>query len=458
MWLRGRSLKRWLLGLLSISFVIVYTFIVAATYYKSDHEINEIYDANLIGSASRIEAMVKLIGVPKLNEIGSAFVNSERKLSSYYSPISVAVISSDKGVFVASNPEFKTLLLEYMKTFSFNEAGLVTLESEGKSWRVFVLSMEVDNSSKSFLVVGEPIDYRQIAVLEIIEVMGLPILVGLPIMIFLLSLVINIGFQQLNRFSRSITEQSPQKIIESSLEKDCPSELAPLVSEIKQLLYRAQEQTEQEKDFIANAAHELKTPIAVLKLQVGLLNSDNIDCQVKKINTTLKRTENLIQQLLNLQYLEVMELDKTYFSLNNVLLEVHELLSPLLERKELLVNYNLPSAEVFLSSSSFWVKQLLVNILSNAMHYTPLKGSVLIKMEDIDGRVTIEIVDSGDGLSSEEMIKVTERFFRLNKHKGDPVGSGLGLSIVKGICEKYDIELVMANSERLGGLIVSLKF
>ncbi len=240
-------------------------------------------------------------------------------------------------------------------------------------------------------------------------------------------------------------------------------ELRPLVLEIQQLLARAQKKTEQEKQFTANAAHELKTPIAALKLQIDLLEKTLTEAGTEQqpldqVKNTIRRTENLIQQLLNLQKLEVAETCFEPVSLNEVLLDVHQLLTPILDNKQQQISYQLPEHEVQINANAFWCKQLLINLLSNAIFYSPHGGQIEVNITEKQSKIELQIEDSGEGLTEAEIERVTERFYRLDKHKGQPNGSGLGLSIVKEICKKYQIDFQMCQGKRLGGLKVILQF
>lgn len=461
MWFQNRSLKFWLLSTLSVAFLVFYLFIMALIYYEADHEVNEIYDAQLIGALARIEALVKATGSAKFDERKSTLFANELELTNYYTPISVAILNAQNREVFVSDPQFKEVVRVHSALLMQHNKRLLTLTEADSSWRVFVVFQAAPISA--WLVAGEPMDYRKVAVWEIMEKMGLPVLIGFPLLLLLFSLIINAGFRQLNRFSETFTNQSPQKVIQSRVETDCPLELRPLVLEIQQLLARAQKKTEQEKQFTANAAHELKTPIAALRLQIDLLDKTLKEAgtehqSLDQIKNTIRRTENLIQKLLNLQKLEVAETCFEPVSLSEVLLEVHQLLIPLLDNKQQQISYQLPENEVRVSADVFWCKQLLINLLSNAIFYSPQGGKIEVRVTQASSRVQLEIEDSGEGLTEAEIERVTERFYRLDKHKGSPNGCGLGLSIVKEICSKYQIDFQMGQSDRLGGLKVILRF
>jgi len=461
MWFQGRSLKFWLLSTLSVAFLVFYLFIMGLIYYEADHEVNEIYDAQLIGALSSVEALVKATGSVKFDDQKLPLLAEELELSDYYSPIFVAIVNVQNQEIFASDLKFKNLVQANKDRLIHQSKQLLTLNEAGKSWRVIAIFQT--NPSAILQVVGEPMNYRKEAVWEIVDTMGFPVLIGLPLLLLLFSLIINAGFRQLNRFSKAFTRQSPIEVIKRRVETDCPVELRPLVLEIQQLLARAQKKTEQEKQFTANAAHELKTPIAALKLQIDLLEKTLTEAGTEQqpldqVKNTIRRTENLIQQLLNLQKLEVAETCFEPVSLNEVLLDVHQLLTPILDNKQQQISYQLPEHEVQINANAFWCKQLLINLLSNAIFYSPHGGQIEVNITEKQSKIELQIEDSGEGLTEAEIERVTERFYRLDKHKGQPNGSGLGLSIVKEICKKYQIDFQMCQGKRLGGLKVILQF
>ena len=454
---KNRSLKFWLLSAMSVIFLVFYFVIVLLTYYEAEDEINEIYDAQLIGTLSSVDTLIQEGQSLNLNTAQSKSLAQKLDLLDYYSPVAIAMISK-QGILVSSD-EFKRLVVSRQAFLMRHPENRLQLEMDGQVWRVITRTQTHDK--QSLLIAGEPMSSRQAAVWEIIQFLSFPVLIGLPLMLFVLSVLINSGFKRLNRFSETFTQSSPEVLAKVPVEAVCPIELKPLVLEVQQLIQRIQKKTEQEKQFTANAAHELKTPIAALKLQLQLLEKqsqagDNLT--ISPIKLTLQRTENLIHQLLNLQKIAVESVQFEKVNLNEVLMVVHQTLSPLLEDKQQEVIYQLPDEEVWVRSHAFWCEQLVTNILSNASHYAPQAGRIQVTVSKVDSAVLLQIEDSGSGLSPEEINKVTERFYRLDRHRGQPNGSGLGLSIVKEICQKYQINLTLQRSPTLGGLQVTLRF
>ncbi|MFB4162994.1 two-component system histidine kinase PnpS [Alteribacillus sp. JSM 102045] len=199
------------------------------------------------------------------------------------------------------------------------------------------------------------------------------------------------------------------------------------------------------KDFVANVSHELKTPVTSLKgFTETLLDGAMEDEKARKqfldiIWKESDRLQNLISDLL-----ELSKIEKEYFQLNwqNVNVtkavgEVVELLQPKADKKELELLVDVPENVTMVGDTSRF-KQIVINLLTNAIVYTPEGGHISIKVKEEKGFVTVFVQDTGIGISEEELPRIFERFYRVNKDRSrNSGGTGLGLAIVKHLVEAH---------------------
>lgn len=200
------------------------------------------------------------------------------------------------------------------------------------------------------------------------------------------------------------------------------------------------------KDFVANVSHELKTPITSIKgfsetlLDGAMKDEETLEAFIKIILNESDRLQTLIEDLLDLSrieqqgfYLNIEELD-----IVTLLGEIITLLRGKAEEKNILLHIAPISAHLIIKGDYSRLKQVFINLLSNAITYTPAGGYVEIDIKDHDEKVYIQIKDTGIGIEMEEIPRIFERFYRVDKARSrNSGGTGLGLAIVKHIVEAH---------------------
>ena len=199
------------------------------------------------------------------------------------------------------------------------------------------------------------------------------------------------------------------------------------------------------KDFVANVSHELRTPLASIKGYLETLADEGMDdpAQAKEFLSILQknsdRLQNIVQDLLHLSRIEsgLDPVRPAEVPLKECLEKNLLLLAPLAKKKEQVCSLSIPS-EMKLWADPKKINQVFINLLENAIKYTPEKGTIEIKASQKESRVEIEIQDSGIGIPKEDLSRIFERFYRVDRTRSrDLGGTGLGLSIVKHIVEAH---------------------
>lgn len=223
--------------------------------------------------------------------------------------------------------------------------------------------------------------------------------------------------------------------------------MRPFVGAINRLLARVTQSVETQKRFIADAAHELRSPLTALSLQAESLDSVNLSepnqLKIQRLKEGLLRARNLLEQLLTLARTQGhLQNVSTSVSVGEIFRRVLEDLMPLALRKQL--NIGVVSEEdVTLFGNETEISTLIKNIVDNAIRYTPEGGQIDLSVGVNNGKVNIIVHDSGAGIPPEEIDRVFDPFFRVAGNQ--EIGSGLGLSIVKNIIEKMNGHIYLEN-------------
>lgn len=195
------------------------------------------------------------------------------------------------------------------------------------------------------------------------------------------------------------------------------------------------------KDFVANVSHELKTPLTSIKgfvetLQDGAI--ENITIRDKFLNIISLEVNRLTSLVEDLMLLSEIEGNKSMINnkidINKSINEVIEMLEEVANRKEIKLKYNSKEKLPYLIGNNGWFKQMLINVIDNAIKYTPTGGNVIVSDAYKNGNIEIKIKDTGIGIEKKHLSRIFERFYRVDKARSRQIGgTGLGLAIVKHI-------------------------
>jgi signal transduction histidine kinase len=229
-----------------------------------------------------------------------------------------------------------------------------------------------------------------------------------------------------------------------------PSEIKPLVQTINQALDRLERGFLVQRDFSADAAHELRTPLSILQARVDTMPDRQM---AKELSRDIARMKRIVSQLLDIAELEGFTLAPHELAdLRSVCVETVEFVAPLavLEGKHILLEA--PEALVLVKGNSEVIFRAIRNVAENAIRHAPKGSTVTIAVKE-DG--TLSVADCGPGIAASERAQIFQRFWR--KHRSGSSGAGLGLSIVKRIMDAHRGEVTVSNLSPQG-CVFSLKF
>lgn len=204
------------------------------------------------------------------------------------------------------------------------------------------------------------------------------------------------------------------------------------------------------RDFVANVSHELKTPLTVVRGYVEMIQAsqENFDPHWQKAFQTIEgqvsRMDRLVEQLLNLAKVENnTEDEKQCINMAQLIRTLVDEVTWLNQDKQHKISLNI-STDVYVLGSETELKSACANLLSNAIAYTPPKGTIDVSWQLIDKKAVFSVKDNGDGIKPEHVNRLTERFYRIDRSRSrDTGGSGLGLAIVKHVLHHHQAELVI---------------
>ena len=243
-----------------------------------------------------------------------------------------------------------------------------------------------------------------------------------------------------------------------------PDEVQPLVGELNLLLARLRTAFEAQRNFVADAAHELRSPLAALSLQVQNLrraaDEATREVAVARLATGIERASRLVEQLLVLARQEATAAAGgrvEQVALREVAGRVVAEMDSVAHHREIDLGLLPQAGAGRLSGQSEALEILLRNLVDNAVKYTPEGGTIDVRVED-GPPVRLVVEDSGPGIAPEARERALSRFDRLNDPSTKVAGSGLGLAIVKAIADRHGARLLLGRSARLGGLEVQVVF
>ena len=353
----------------------------------------------------------------------------------------------------ASNPIAKNILaLPSNLTDGFHTVNLAT-----QSWRVFVRTL----SSSQRIAVAQETAIRDNIAFETALHTLMPLLVLIPILLLLLGYILGKILSPISILAHDVdrqTEHDLQLIPTTQL----PSEIVPFVEAINRLLSKNSQVITSQKRFIADAAHELRSPITALSLQAQRLQqtelTDDARQKLNALQAGISRSIHLLEQLLSMarqQDNSIQQHQQT--SLKTVFTEVIEELYPLVEAKEIDLGFSQDS-NAQLNANPVRLKTLIHNLIDNAIRYTPSGGKVDLSIIETEQGIEMTIKDTGPGIANTEVQKVFEPFYRILG--SNEYGSGLGLAIVASIVQQMDAKISLTPADPVNncGLCVTVQF
>ncbi|MQR02636.1 ATP-binding protein [Glaciimonas soli] len=429
---------------LAVTMIVAAIAIGAIGFYSTLHDAHELQDDHLRDIAAMVNANLITVNQPDTNNPGDL---EDPDAHVIVQLVDIGPVSHDS---VANNQ---------MRFPDGLHDGLQTIRVQQTEWRVFVQTLQTGGK----LVVGQKTEAKN----EIARHAGRKtlkrILVVIPFLILLLSLTLRRMLAPLSRLAAELNARHAEDIRAIS-DRGLPAELRPFISAINTVLKRIAITLDQQRRFVADAAHELRSPLTALTLQTKNLArqdmSDEAHHKLNEFERGLKRANDLIDQLLNMARAQLAEPEKMHaVSLQQVVRSVFEEMMPYADAKKIELEFrqNTDVPPITIPATEMDVVTLLRNLVDNAIRYTGPEGKVEVAIQADACWVVLTVQDNGPGIPVAERSRVFDSFYRVLGT--GQTGSGLGLSIVKSIVNKLHGEITIDFSDQSlqSGTVVLVK-
>ncbi|MGL6070023.1 ATP-binding protein [Craterilacuibacter sp.] len=446
-----KSLRLQVMLTVAIAVLLIWGASSAVAWVQVRHEIDELFDTQQLQFARQLLAA-------DLHDFDDDSARLPRGKALLPKPLPSAqrgnleddalafIVWDDQGRVVFSDGENKDFALPS------GQHGFYDMKLDGEDWRVLYLPMP---DGHRVVAVGQELDFRNEVAREVLTAQLLPWLLALPLLLLALWVTLT---RRLAPFRR-VTEQLQSRRLDDSapLVADVPSEAAPMLAALNQLVGRMADTLLRERRFTADAAHELRTPLAALKIQaevaqLGLPPADQARA-LSQLEVGVDRATRLVNQLLALTRLDPMAGPQNAQAVDwaRVLRQVAADVAADAANQGITLQLDGDMARALpLQGDETLLTLMLRNLADNAIRYAQAGGEVVLQASPD----AITVLDSGPGIDPALMPRIRERFFRPPGQA--QAGSGLGLSIVERVAALHGLHLELENRPE-GGLLARLR-
>ena len=270
------------------------------------------------------------------------------------------------------------------------------------------------------------------------------------------------ALKPISEFSDKIEKVQAQNLAASRIEENKVKELNQLSISYNKMLERLSESFETQRQFTANAAHELRTPLAVMQVQLDLYNAtehpDNDECSQKTLKMVTEQNERLskmVKTLLDMSELQTVARDEE-IALDALVEEVLADLEPLAQKKDITLTGNCEA--LTMTGSDILIYRLVYNLVENAIKYNHSDGNVTVTVAKKDQNIIFSVADTGNGIPEALKNRIFEPFFRIDKSRSRALGGvGLGLALVYEIVRVHNGNITVKDNPA-GGTIFEIIF
>ncbi|CAG1018353.1 two-component system, OmpR family, sensor histidine kinase QseC [Burkholderiaceae bacterium] len=451
---RGRrppmSLKRRLLLYLLLCAPAVWAVAMLVSVDRARHEVNELFDTEMIRLAREVQATIgsqeqsgALPAPPPPEGSAEAGEADVRDLAvAVWDAHGRRVLNDREGVQLPHRP---------------SATGFVEEPLNGESWRVYYLQSA---SGEWLVAAGQRVNERDELVFDLTASQALPWLVVLPVLLLVMGWAVQRALAPLDRLATELAGREADDL-QPVAPGQAPGELQPLLVAMNALFGRIEELLARERRFTADAAHELRTPLAVLRAQWDVHRHVNDPRErmesEERLRAGFDRLERLVTQMLALSHVESVARPTQAAEIDwrPIVEQAMSDCLPLAERREIELACEWPPAgrhAMPLFGDAQLLAVLLRNLLDNALRYAPARSLVTLRFGDD----RMEVENDGEPLNADELSRIGERFYRPQGQQ--ETGSGLGLSIVRRIAALHGLEVSFGPRVDGRGMRVTLSF
>lgn len=453
------SIRTFLLINLLLGVTLITSFAVIANLFLEHKEVQNYLDKQLAYKTATIQAFMEgVIDDPpqlaqvqqKINQIPNLELLPEKFPE--FEEVKFQVWDKNKQLILRT-PNTPTTPPDSLNR-GFNDRWI-----DNEAWRFF---NSYDPQTGLSVITSERFELREALETHITRDSILIMLISYPFLGLLIWLIVGRGLDSLKRIASEVRNRDPNFLDPVKVEF-VPTEIKPMIDELNELFQRLGDALEREKRFAADAAHELRTPLAALKAHAQVAakaaTPEEREEALRKVLTGVDRSAHVIQQLLTFSRMvpEASHGEQIQVDLAKQAAEVIADLAPeAINRNteiELVVDKNISP---IITGFQTAINILIRNLVDNAIRYTPPGSAIRVLVEADENNVYLKVIDNGPGIPEELRYRVFERFFRVLGNKS--TGSGLGLGIVQQILILHGGDIQLSTPSSGVGLEVTVSF
>lgn len=447
------SLTRTLTLLVTSTVLLIALIASLWSYIESNHELEELFDAELAQSTRIVQGLVRhLVDTQAIEQLPATLSET---LTLPLDPAVELDLEADedeilpggvghkyekKLAFEVWTPEREPLLDTLNSDDNLGLApGYSWAESRGHRWRTFTLQ---DPETGFWIRTAQREDIRGELSQELALGNVLPLILALPLLLVAVIVAVQLGFRPLARLEKPIRHMAPERIHPLD-DRQAPKEVAGLVQAVNTLLRRLDLALERERRFSADAAHELRTPLAALRLNLERACTEHPELSQDLIQS-VDRMVHLVEQMLLLNRVDSgIDFVPTRNNLSAILEQSVADVAPLALKKQIDPVLEDNTDQAMVQCHSALINTLMRSLLANAIQYSPRNTVILTRLVAEGDGYSISVCDQGPGIDAGERERALSRFVRLDQRQGG--GAGLGLAIARRIAELHGGHLVLSD-------------
>ena len=449
------SIRKRLLVLLVSVIGSLWVIVTWRVYVETQHEVEELFDAQLAQSARVLFSLVKHEITDQEEEEEHHPVldlDTFQPVHRYEQKLAFLVRSSDGKIL------FRSATAPLFSKPNQDITHYTNQSLEGHLWRVFSL-----REGQFSVQTAERYDIRNELIHQVIASTLSIFLISIPLVAVLIWISIGQSLKPLHQVAKEISNRRPEQLHQIDI-NEIPIEIRELINALNALFSRLHHAFENERRFTADAAHELRTPLAAIKTQAQVAqrakDSQQRQQALQKMIMGLDRTTHLVEQLLNLARIEATQTLPISSCIDLRELVNHVIIDLTPQALDKAIDLGLETRlDVCITRGNWEALELMMrNLIDNAIHYTPPGGHVTVALnKNSPSFLTLCIIDTGPGIPLEQRKRIFERFYRGNNH--NQPGSGLGLSIAQRVAQLHHLEILLLNNpNKQLGLCVQIQF
>lgn len=417
----------------------VFTTAGVLSWKECREKVDEFFDTYQIALARQLSTADWTHIVPEIQTVSDKLIEDIPNAENEEESIGFAVFNNS-GKRIFHDGEKGRDFPPFGKTGSFG-----TERIDDEDWRVIRL---MSTDEQYIIAVGQELDFRSDIVEEMFEEFMAPWGIGLAVLLAAIILMLTKEFSSLNRLAAQLKTRAADDLSPID-ETNIPAEVTPLTREVNRLFGRIENMLQRERNFIADSAHELRSPLTALKVQleVAQMSADNpaaIKESLHKLEQGIDRSAHLVEQLLAFSRIETglnaLPRDNVPLDWRQIAAQIKDECASAATAKQITVCEEISDPPPFQNGNPVWTALMLRNLVDNAVKYSPAGANVAITIKDGE----LSVFNSDITVDPEQLKHLGERFYRPAGQKID--GSGLGLSIVAKIASVYHCRTDCANT------------